>query len=120
MICDGAKPGCACKLATASSAAVQNAILAKRGCIVPGLNGIVGRFVDESVSACGFVVFEGMSVSAAVQNAILAKRGCIVPGLNGIVGRFVDESVSACGFVVFEGMSVSDIVILDVMNEMNK
>ena len=68
MICDGAKPGCACKLATASSAAVQNAILAKRGCIVPGLNGIVGRSVDESVRALGCVGDEGMSVT---DNVIL-------------------------------------------------
>lgn len=66
MICDGAKPGCACKLATASSAAVQNAILAKRGCIVPGLNGIVGRSVDESVRALGCVGDAGMSVTDEV------------------------------------------------------
>lgn len=66
MICDGAKPGCACKLATASSAAVQNAILAKRGCIVPGLNGIVGRNVDESVRALGCVGDAGMSVTDEV------------------------------------------------------
>ncbi len=100
MICDGAKPGCACKLATASSAAVQNAILAKRGCIVPGLNGIVGRSVDESVRALGCVGDEGMSVTE--------------------VGRSVDESVRALGCVGDEGMSVTDNVILDVMNEMNK
>ena len=66
MICDGAKPGCACKLATASSAAVQNAILAKRGCIVPSLNGIVGRSVDESVRALGCVGDAGMSVTDEV------------------------------------------------------
>lgn len=66
MICDGAKPGCACKLATASSAAVQNAILAKRGCIVPSLNGIVGRIVDESVRALGCVGDAGMSVTDEV------------------------------------------------------
>lgn len=66
MICDGAKPGCACKLATASSAAVQNALLAKRGCIVPALNGIVGRSVDESVRALGCVGDAGMSVTDEV------------------------------------------------------
>ena len=73
MICDGAKPGCACKLATASSAAVQNALLAKRGCIVPQLNGIVGRDVDESVRALGQIGDAGMSVTDNVILDVMNK-----------------------------------------------
>lgn len=46
MICDGAKSGCALKLASAASAALQSAIIAKYNCIVPPLNGIVGNQVE--------------------------------------------------------------------------
>ena len=49
MICDGAKAGCALKLSSAASAAVQSAVIAKQGYSVPALNGIVGTRVEESI-----------------------------------------------------------------------
>lgn len=48
MICDGAKPACSLKVASAVEAAVQAAFLAMRGTSVTGHEGIV----DDDVEAC--------------------------------------------------------------------
>lgn len=60
IICDGAKVGCALKLATSASAAVQSALLAKEGMIVPDLNGLVGHTVEESIKNIGKLSVDGM------------------------------------------------------------
>ncbi|MEG0842954.1 MAG: L-serine ammonia-lyase, iron-sulfur-dependent, subunit alpha [Romboutsia sp.] len=66
MICDGAKSGCALKLASAASAAVQSAIIANQDCFVPQKNGIVGSTVEESIQNLGRVSDKGMSVTDEV------------------------------------------------------
>ena len=66
MICDGAKAGCALKLASAASAAVQSAIIAKQECYVPPMNGIVGSRVEQSIRNLGKVSDKGMSVTDKV------------------------------------------------------
>lgn len=66
MICDGAKAGCALKLASAASAAVQSAIIAKHECFVPPMNGIVGAKVEQSIQNLGRVSDKGMSVTDEV------------------------------------------------------
>lgn len=66
MICDGAKSGCAVKLASAASAVVQSAIIAKQNCFVPQKNGIVGSSVEESIKNLGKVSDKGMSVTDEV------------------------------------------------------
>lgn len=66
MICDGAKSGCAVKLASAASAAVQSAIIANQNCFVPQKNGIVGANVEQSIQNLGKVSDKGMSVTDEV------------------------------------------------------
>ncbi|MGL4913081.1 MAG: serine dehydratase subunit alpha family protein [Romboutsia sp.] len=66
MICDGAKSGCALKLASAASAAVQSAVIANQNCFVPQKNGIVGSNVEESIQNLGRVSDKGMSVTDEV------------------------------------------------------
>lgn len=63
MICDGAKAGCALKLSSAASAAVQSAVIAKQGYSVPALNGIVGTRVEQSIQNLGKVSDRGMQVT---------------------------------------------------------
>jgi len=63
MICDGAKAGCAYKLSSAAAAAMQSAINAKYGSIVPKFNGIVGDTVEQSIRNLGEVSDRGMSVT---------------------------------------------------------
>ena len=71
MICDGAKAGCALKLASAASAAVQSAIIAKQECFVPPMNGIVGSKVEQSIQNLGKVSDKGMSVTDEVIICLL-------------------------------------------------
>lgn len=66
MICDGAKAGCALKLASAASAAIQSAVIAKYNCVVPALNGIVGNKVEESIRNLGKVSAQGMTITDEV------------------------------------------------------
>lgn len=66
MICDGAKAGCALKLSSAASAAVQSAIIAKQGFHVPPKNGIVGEKVEQSIKNLGKVSDEGMQITDEV------------------------------------------------------
>lgn len=66
MICDGAKAGCALKLSSAASAAIQSAIIAKQGFHVPPKNGIVGDKVEESIKNLGKVSDEGMQITDEV------------------------------------------------------
>ena len=66
MICDGAKEGCALKLSTSASVAVQSAILAINDCIVPIRNGIVAETAEETIINLGVLSSNGMNVADTV------------------------------------------------------
>ena len=66
MICDGAKEGCAIKLSTAASVAVQSAILAINNSIVPSRNGIVAETAEDTIKNLGILSSEGMNIADAV------------------------------------------------------
>jgi L-cysteine desulfidase len=63
MICDGAKEGCAIKLSTSASVAVQSAILAINDSIVPARNGIVAETAEATIRNLGILSVEGMSIT---------------------------------------------------------
>ena len=63
MICDGAKEGCAIKLSTSASVAVQSAILAINDSIVPARNGIVAETAEDTIKNLGVLSLEGMSIT---------------------------------------------------------
>lgn len=60
MICDGAKPGCSFKLATAAGCAVQSAMLSMEGVEVGSTDGIVTDTVDGTIANLGRVSNPGM------------------------------------------------------------
>ena len=60
MICDGAKPGCALKISTAVSAAVQCALLAKDGVEISSHDGIIHRDVEQTIKNLGLLGSNGM------------------------------------------------------------
>ncbi|MEG0742397.1 MAG: L-serine ammonia-lyase, iron-sulfur-dependent, subunit alpha [Clostridia bacterium] len=61
MVCDGAKSGCAVKVATAVSAAVQCAVLAMNNVYTPSIDGIVDRNVEKTIANMGHVGRDGMA-----------------------------------------------------------
>lgn len=66
MICDGAKEGCALKLATGAATGVQAALLASYGVVMPMANGIVGRSAEESIDHLGELSQRGMQLTDGV------------------------------------------------------
>ncbi|HHV71636.1 MAG TPA: serine dehydratase subunit alpha family protein, partial [Clostridia bacterium] len=58
-LCDGAKIGCALKVSTCTQAAVQSAIFAVRGVVIPQGQGILGRNAEESIVNLGRLSGEG-------------------------------------------------------------
>lgn len=53
MFCDGAKPGCALKIATGVSAGIQGALLAKDGIVIGADEGIIDTDIEDTIrNAC--------------------------------------------------------------------
>lgn len=60
IICDGAKAGCALKLATAAGTAVQAALFSLQGVNVLCTDGIIGRSSEDTMRNVGMLSTEGM------------------------------------------------------------
>ena len=60
MFCDGAKPGCAMKVATSVNAAVQSAILAMNNRVISETEGIIGENVEKTIINLAKLGSEGM------------------------------------------------------------
>jgi len=72
-ICDGAKPGCALKIATAAGLATECALLATGGMKISAGNGIVRRTAGETIQALAGISRAMAPVDAAVIR-ILEER----------------------------------------------
>ncbi|MEG2178534.1 MAG: L-serine ammonia-lyase, iron-sulfur-dependent, subunit alpha [Bacteroidales bacterium] len=60
MVCDGAKLGCALKVASGTSAAIQSAILALHNVYVPDNNGIIEKDIENSIRNLGLIANKAM------------------------------------------------------------
>ena len=74
IVCDGAKYGCALKLSAAAGMAVESAMLALDGYVVPSGDGLVCDGADESMAAIGRTAQEGMTATATVMARIIIER----------------------------------------------
>lgn len=75
MICDGAKPGCALKIATSVNAAARAAQLALNGIGATQQDGIVRGNVEETLENLGKLGNEGMSgTNGIILNMLLNKE----------------------------------------------
>lgn len=74
MICDGAKPGCALKLASSADASVQSALLALNGSAATARDGIVAAHAEESIRNLGLLDRDGMqSAEQEISKILLCK-----------------------------------------------
>ena len=63
MVCDGAKVGCAMKVASGVSCAVQSAVLAMRGTCIPSTDGIIDDDVEKTIRNLGAIGSDGMKTA---------------------------------------------------------
>ena len=63
MVCDGAKVGCAMKVASGVSCAVQSAVLALRGTCIPSTDGIIENDVEKTIRNIGKIGSAGMKTT---------------------------------------------------------
>ena len=63
MVCDGAKVGCAMKVASGVSCAVQSAVLALRGTCIPSTDGIIDTDVEKTIRNLGRIGSVGMKTT---------------------------------------------------------
>ena len=63
MVCDGAKVGCAMKVASGVSCAVQSAVLALRGTCIPSTDGIIDDDVEKTIRNLGAIGSAGMKTA---------------------------------------------------------
>ncbi len=74
MVCDGAKVGCAMKVASGVSCAVQSAVLALRGTCIPSTDGIIDDDVEKTIRNLGAIGSVGMkSTDRMILDIMLCK-----------------------------------------------
>jgi len=75
IICDGAKAGCALKLATAAGTAVQAALFALHGVNVMSTDGIIGLSSEDTMRNVGTLATDGMiETDKTILNIMLQKQ----------------------------------------------
>ena len=74
MICDGAKPSCALKLASGVSTAVLSAMLAMEHRCVSSLEGIIDEDVDLSIRNLTTIGREGMNETDSLILGIMTDK----------------------------------------------
>lgn len=80
MICDGAKAGCALKIATSVSSAIQCAYLALEEAWVPACDGIVCEDIEQTIQNLGELGNQGMLVTDKVILDMMIKSSQTKPG----------------------------------------
>ncbi|MBQ8061518.1 MAG: serine dehydratase subunit alpha family protein [Bacteroidales bacterium] len=74
MVCDGAKVGCAMKVASGVSCAIQSAVLALRGKCVCETDGIIDKDIEKTIRNLGEIGSSGMkSTDQLIQRIMVCK-----------------------------------------------
>lgn len=74
ILCDGAKYGCALKLANAIGVALEAASFAMLDVSIKARDGLVGRNVDETIAGVGKIATQGMAKADEVMARVIIDR----------------------------------------------
>ena len=75
MVCDGAKVGCAMKVASGVACAVQSCVLALRGTCIKETDGIIDKDIEKTIRNLGRIGSAGMqSTDHLIQQIMLCKE----------------------------------------------
>ncbi len=74
ILCDGAKYGCALKLANAIGVALEAASFAMNDVSIKARDGLVGRNVDETIAGVGKIATQGMAKADEVMARVIIDR----------------------------------------------
>lgn len=75
MVCDGAKVGCAMKVASGVACAVQSCVLALRGTCISDTDGIIDKDIEMTIKNLGKIGSSGMqSTDRLIQQIMLCKN----------------------------------------------
>lgn len=74
MVCDGAKVGCAMKVASGVSCALQSAVLAMEGICIPESDGIIEKDIEKTILNLGKIGSKGMqSTDSMILDIMVCK-----------------------------------------------
>ncbi len=74
MICDGAKVGCALKVSSGVSSAIQSALLGTDGIVIPSNNGIIDDDIEKTIRNLGLVGSQGMTQTDELMLKIMVDK----------------------------------------------
>jgi L-cysteine desulfidase len=78
IICDGAKAGCALKVATCTSAAIQSAVVTLEGNAIGSSDGIIGSNSEDTIDNFCLIGNSGMiEADKIILDIMLKKNNCI-------------------------------------------
>lgn len=75
MLCDGAKEGCALKISTGVSSAIQAALLAHEGVVISSDDGIIDEDIEKTIQNLGRIGSEGMNQTDKLILDIIVSKG---------------------------------------------
>ena len=74
MICDGAKPGCALKIASSVSTATLSAVMAMENEVVSSQEGIIDEEIDKTIRNMALIGNSGMQLTDRIVLDIMTKK----------------------------------------------
>jgi len=75
MVCDGAKEGCALKVSSGVSSAIQSALLAMQGVVISSNDGIIDDDIEKTIGNLAMVGSEGMTQTDELLLKIMVSKG---------------------------------------------
>ena len=79
MVCDGAKAGCALKVSSGTSSAVQSAVLATKGICISENDGIIETDIEKTIYNLGKVGSAGMQSTDSIMLSIMVNKHAGLP-----------------------------------------